>query len=107
MIEISKLKQQAKDLTLIDGYRKAWLALSSLVVATVLGIIFGWNYIVGQKLAWVASSCGLLISMVWWYWTMRLIRYLIHYKITESHILEEIIVEIKEIKQEIVKKSST
>ena len=105
MIEI--LKKQAEDLTLIDGYRKAWLFLSSFVVATIVGIIFGWNYIVGQKLAWVASSSGLLISMVWWYWTMRLIRYLIHYKITESHILEEIIVEIKEIKQEIVKKSST
>lgn len=101
---IERLKKQIDALHRINDYRKAWLFLSAFVVMTIIGIIFGWNYVSRGKFLWIASSMGLLVSMTWWYWTMRLIRHLISYKIEESKILEELVVEIQTIKKEVVKK---
>lgn len=100
---IETLRAHVKQLYLIDSYRKIWMILSAGVVATVIGMIFSWDYIFQTKFIWFTTSMGLVISMVWWYWTMRLIRYLVHYKATEALILEEIIREIQIIKQEVVK----
>ena len=77
--------------------------LSAGVVITVIGMIFYWDYIFQSKFIWFTTSMGLLTSMVWWYWTMRLIRYLVHYKATEALILEELIREIQIIKREVSK----
>ena len=100
---IETLRAHVRELYQINEYRKIWMFLSAGVVITVIGMIVCWDYIFQSKFIWFTTSMGLLISMVWWYWTMRLIRYLIHYKATEAIILEEIIREIRLIKQEVVK----
>ena len=99
----TKLKKHIDALTLIDTQRKGWLFLSAFVAATVLGIIVEWHSVQESKLVWVLVSGTLLVSMAWWYWTMRLVRHLIAFKVTESEILTEIVQEIRVIKIELVK----
>ena len=99
----SKIRKHIEELHIIDSQRKGWLVLSAFVATGILGVILGWNMIQKYHLVWVIVSGGLLISMIWWYWTMRLIRHLIHYKVTESEILEDIVSDIRSIKREVQK----
>jgi ABC-type bacteriocin/lantibiotic exporter with double-glycine peptidase domain len=101
-----KIKKHIEELHIIDSQRKGWLVLSAFVASGLLGIIFGWNAVQQYHLVWLVVSGGLIISMIWWYWTMRLINHLIHYKVTESEILSDIVEDIRTIKNE-VRKSYT
>ena len=47
---------------------------------------------------WVFISLGLLVSINWWYWTMRSIATLLRSIYTEYTILNEITVDIEELK---------
>lgn len=98
-----KLKKHIEELHIIDSQRKGWLVLSAFVSIAVLGIIFGWNSVRENQLVWLVVSLGLVVSMIWWYWTMRLIRHLINYKVAESEILTDVVKEIRYIKREVVK----
>lgn len=98
-----KLKQHVEDLHKIDNQRKGWLALSAFVAAGVLGLIFGWNWVNDNHLIWVIVSGGLMISVIWWYWTMKLIRHLINHKLTEAEILHEVIEDIRYIRNNVIK----
>jgi hypothetical protein len=84
-----------------DQERKSWLVLSAFVAVGILGIIFGWNAVQTNHLIWVVSSLGLIIAVIWWYWTMRLIRHLIEHKIFEAVILQDIVEDIRHIKDEV------
>jgi hypothetical protein len=99
----TKIKKHIEELHIIDSQRKGWLVLSAVVAAGVLGIIFGWNAVQQYHLVWLVVSGGLIVSMIWWYWTMKLIRHLIHYKVTESEILIDIVADIRAIKNEVQK----
>ena len=101
-----KIKKHIEELHIIDSQRKGWLVLSAFVASGLLGIIFGWNAVQQYHLVWLVVSGGLIVSMIWWYWTMRLINHLIHYKVTESEILSDIVEDIRTIKNE-VRKSYT
>jgi ABC-type bacteriocin/lantibiotic exporter with double-glycine peptidase domain len=98
-----KIKKHVEDLHKIDNQRKAWLVLSGFVVAVVLGIIFGWGWVHSNHLVWLAVSAGLIATTVWWYWTMRLVRHVIQYKLTESEILQEVVEDIRYIRNNLVK----
>jgi ABC-type bacteriocin/lantibiotic exporter with double-glycine peptidase domain len=100
---MKKLQKHIEEFTLINTQRKAWLILSAFVSVGILGIILGWNIVQGSYLVWIVISGGLLVAMVWWYWTMSIIRHLIHYKKTEAEILISITKEIRNIKNTIVK----
>jgi ABC-type bacteriocin/lantibiotic exporter with double-glycine peptidase domain len=102
----TKIKKHIEELHIIDSQRKGWLVLSAFVASGLLGIIFGWNAVQQYHLVWLVVSGGLIVSMIWWYWTMRLINHLIHYKVTESEILSDIVEDIRMIKNE-VRKSYT
>lgn len=98
-----KLKEHVEDLHKIDNQRKGWLVLSAFVVSAITGIIFGWNWVHSNHLIWLFVSAGLILAVVWWYWTMRLIRHLIQHKVTESEILTEVIEDIRYIKNNLIK----
>jgi ABC-type bacteriocin/lantibiotic exporter with double-glycine peptidase domain len=98
-----KIKKHIEELHIIDSQRKGWLVLSAVVAAGLLGIIFGWNAVQQYHLVWLVVGGGLIISMIWWFWTMRLINHLIHYKVTESEILNDIVEDIRAIKDEVRK----
>jgi len=97
------IKKHIEELHIINSQRKGWLVLSAFVGVGVLGIIFGWNTVQQYHLVWLVVTGGLIISMIWWYWTMKLISHLIHYKVTESEILMDIVADIREIKNEVKK----
>ena len=96
-----RIQKHITDLQNIDNQRKAWLFLSAFVAVTIIGIIFGWNYVQANKIIWLVTSLGLLVSMTWWYWTMKLIRQIVNYKLTESEILNDLIQDIRYIKDEV------
>ena len=95
------MKNHIEKLQNFDRERKSWLVLSAFVAIGAMGIIFGWNAVQTNHLIWVVSSLGLVIAVIWWYWTMRLIQHLIEHKIVESTILQELVEDIRHIKEEV------
>ena len=96
-----KINHQIKKLNKLDTERKSWLMVSVFSIISVLGIIFGWNDIIVFKLQYVFAGTGLIVSVLWWFWTMRLIRLLIDHRINEAETLKEILIDIKSIRREI------
>lgn len=97
----NKLYNNLSELKKFNQQRKLWLALSFFVIASVTGIIFDWNHIQAYKLEWTLGTFGMVISIGWWYWTMKIIRHLIQHKTDEYEILAEVITEIKDIKKHV------
>jgi type III secretory pathway component EscU len=97
----NKLTKLQKHLKAFDRQQKLWLVLSGLVVIAVSDIVFNWTTVTGSYLIWILVSFGLLVAVVWWYWTMRLIRQLIDYRLEESEILQDIVIDIRDIKKEV------
>ena len=96
---MQSLLNHINELRIFENQRKGWLVLSVFVIICVIGIIVCWNTIQQNNLVWLVSSIGLIISTVWWYWTMRFIRLIIVIRQEESMILLELIKEICKIKQ--------
>ena len=69
------MKNHIEKLQNFDRERKSWLVLSAFVSIGAIGVIFGWNAVQTNHLIWVVSSLGLVIAVIWWYWTTRLIRH--------------------------------
>ena len=98
---VQRLQQHLEELKQFNRDRIAWVAISAFVSVSTLCIIADWNFFISRGILWLLVSVGLTITVVWWYWTMVIIRKLIHHKTLESEYLEELIVDIKEMKQEI------
>ena len=96
-----RLKKHLDKLHAFDDERRGWLVLSAFVVATVLGIIFEWDHVVSSKYIWLIGSLGLVLSVSWWYWTMRLVRHLLESKNDEYQLLTDIVEMVKEVKKEV------
>ncbi len=101
---MERIKRHIEKLQKLDSQRKGWLLLSGFISAGVIGIIFGWNFVQSHQLVWLVVSVGLLVSVTWWYWTMKLILHMVEFKMTESEILTEMVDEIKHIKNIVTKK---
>jgi len=99
----TKLQKHITQLKSFNTERRYWLIASGFVILAVLGIIFGWNYIITDRLFWLFVSIGLTITVSWWYWTMRLIRHLIESKQDEYAILSDLVSAIQEIKEDVKK----
>lgn len=97
----SSINKHIQQLEKFDQQRKNWLRLSAFVVISVLGIIWDWELIKQYRLVWWFGVAGLIISVLWWYWTMIVIRLLIEHRRDETEILFEIVSDIKEIKKDI------
>lgn len=97
----TRIIDHTKDLEKIYNQRRWWLYASSIVYTGLIFTIFGWDYLVkcaSDRVWWVLISIALLISINWWYWTMRTIRNLIVSMYNEYHILNEINTDIAELK---------
>lgn len=87
----------------LDNQRNYWLILSIFICVSIFILLINWDIISNNKFLWLYVSCGLTITVLWWYWTMILIKKLIQYKIIESRILLNIARLTKEVKSEIKK----
>ena len=100
---MKKIIQHIEKLHIIDNERKGWLVLSGFVAASIIGVIFGWNMVLQNHLIWLVVSAGLVVSVTWWYWTMKLIRQMLEFKREESEVLLEVVNEIRYIKNKVLK----
>lgn len=99
---MDSISQHQKDLKNFSNQRRWWMLLSCFVTLTVSSIIFKWTYLhQSHILLWSIVSLGLTVSVVWWYWSMRLIKSLLNYRILESKLLFDIYSTIGEIKKDI------
>ena len=95
------LQAYKKKLQAFNWQRRGWLILSCFIAGVSAGIIFSWDRIVSDHLVWLTVSLGIMLSIIWWYWSMRLIRFVLQYKTEESIVLLEIVEEIRDIKKTI------
>ena len=96
-----KIENQFKAISAINTHRKMWLMLSACVIAVIGFTIFDRDLLFQYNLMWILGILGITISVVWWYWVMRLINKLVHLRIEEMDVLAELCKEVKEIKQNI------
>lgn len=100
-----KLIEKTKvDLEHIHDQRRLWLWASSIVFWAIIMIIFAWDWITdlhSKSIWWVIVSCMLLLSINWWYWTMRVLRKLLAHQALEYEILTSMLVDLDEIKQNV------
>ena len=99
----NKIQTQIQTLRQFEKERKLWMALSAGVLITIVFIIFDWPSLSQNNISWCVGAGGLLMSVVWWYWTMRITKELLTIKIQDRQILQEVIDDIKHIRKEILK----
>ena len=99
MVEL--IKANLETLKAFDQQRKNWLRLSGFVVLVVILIIADWKTITQSFWGWIAVSMGLTVSVLWWYWTMSIIRKILETKQIESHIIAELVKDIRSIKEDV------
>lgn len=97
------LKDHVKKLEKFNQERIFWLRISGFVSVAVLLILADWNSLKVSDYLWYFVIAGLLIAVLWWYWTMRIFRHVLEHRIEEIVILKEIVEDIKDVKQELKK----
>ena len=98
------LTRHEKDLERLNNQRRWWLWASSVVFVGIIFLIFGWDWLSelhSKSVWWVIVSLMLIISINWWYWTMRVVRIIIKYQEVEYSILKKIITDIHRLKKDI------
>lgn len=100
---MDKIKEKLKSLNNLNRERIFWLRISIFVVFFCLLTVFTWDTLYKHNLLWIIGGFGILVAVVWWYWTMSIIRKLLSFKTVETEIMVDLITDIKEIKQEVRK----
>lgn len=98
---VKTLQKHLNDIKQFDKDRIFWLRLSGFVAIAILLIVADWTLIGTNSVYWVLVSTGLVLSAIWWYWTMKMVRALLNHRLAEVEILSDIINDIKEIKQDV------
>lgn len=98
---VNLLQKHLADLKEFKRQRTLWLKLSGFVSMMVVIIVVDWNIIIQHRSLWLAVSAGLILSVIWWYWTMSIIRKMIEHRSIETQIIIELVSDIKEVKKEI------
>lgn len=101
MVEL--IKTNIETFKTFDKQQKSWLKLSVLFFVAILLIIIDWNHIRSSYWGWLTISLGVIVSIVWWYWAMTIIKKILISKQIESEILMELVQDIKSIKQDVKK----
>ena len=96
------IDKHERELESINAQRRIWLYASSVVFTVVVVIIFVLNIFPSATLWWVVFSIGLIITINWWFWTMRVVNTMITHKRLESIILKSIIDDLITVKSQII-----
>jgi len=89
-----------KEIDTLNYQRRLWLYGSNLVFILVIVIIYILHDDKELEFFWWAvGSVGLVISVNWWYWTMRVINTLLNHRDNECIILSEIITEMTDVQK--------
>lgn len=93
-----------KDLEELNKQRRIWLYSSSVVSTGLVFLIFAWDWIdhlYNKSIWWIIISLILLISINWWYWTMRVVAKFLNQQKVSLMLIQELANDIKEIKSEV------
>lgn len=96
--KLTKIKQALNN---FDKERVFWLKLSGFIVAILLSSIWKWELIQSHHLGWLIFTIGTSVSVVWWYWTMKLIRTTLQHRNEEVEILIDLVEDIKAIRDQV------
>lgn len=99
----SLVKENLKKIDDLEKERIFWLKISAFVVFISTLMIFNWKYFVQAELIFTVTSIGIFITIIWWYWTMNIIKKLIQIKLSETLLLDELTSTTKDIKEKIIK----
>ena len=101
MDRINKIFQKNNEkLNKIAKQRTMWLYASSICFVGIISLIFSWDFIDdlhSKSIWWVIVSIMLIVSINWWYWTMKSIRLLLETHSDSIHLLNDIIYELKKV----------
>lgn len=101
---VSSISKIINDISKIDQQRQAWLKFSIVVFIGVIGYIVFWNKIHDLNIPvveWILISAGLSVSVIWWYWTMGIVRKTLTHQTDVVIILDEIVQTLKIIKEDV------
>lgn len=97
-----KITQQLKK---FDKQRIIWLYLSIFILLIFFVVVLNWTFILSSKISWLIFTITGLIGIAWWYWTMIFVRKILEFKNLEIETMNEIIDNLKKIKQNLPDKS--
>ena len=97
------LNQHQEEIKKINTQRKLWLVLSAVSFIVTGAIIFDANRLEELHLLWVISSLGIVLAVVWWYWTMNIINRVLTHRHDEIAVLIDLCNEVNFIKEDIRK----
>lgn len=95
------ISENLKLLQSLNRERIFWLRISAFVVFSFFLVVFNWTKILESDLLWIIVGSGVFICILWWYWTMSIIRKLISFKTLETEIMSELITDIKAVRTDI------
>jgi ABC-type bacteriocin/lantibiotic exporter with double-glycine peptidase domain len=96
---VDHLKKYNDECENFERQRRAWLRISGFVAIAILIIIADWGYVQNNKHLWILFSAGTVLSLVWWYWTMMVIRRLLTHQQAITSIMIEMFSAVKEVKE--------
>ena len=98
------LHSYQRDINKLNNQRRVWLHASSIVLTGIIFLIFSWDWLTtlnSHKIWWVVISLMMIVSINWWYWTMRVGRVILNYQTIEYELLKNIVENIQEIRQDL------
>jgi len=78
-----------------------WYKLSAIVVGGIALLIYEYDYIVNKHLERYFIFAGLIVSAIWWYWTMGVLSTLFSIKNYQLKLMDEILEGIKDIRKDV------
>ena len=88
----------------INKQRKLWIKIGFIGLILFISAFIVWEYIFPNiTFLTCIVCCGLLLIVTWWCWTMKVIKQLITFKVTETAIITEIIDELQQVNEEVSK----
>ena len=98
------LHTRLEEIYRLDKQRKKWLLFSIFIFLIIITVLLSWEFLVVKNYIWYLVVLGSLLTVIWWYWAMHMIKLLLEQKTTEATIIYKIYQEIKEVKEKILQK---
>lgn len=93
------LTQHLEKLTQFNKQRISWIRFSLLVLLTVGIILTDYFLKDTSHFHYFLISSGFIIAIIWWYWTMQVVKEIINHKYYETELLKMLISDIRDIKK--------
>jgi len=98
---MNKITKHLEEVNRLTFQHKLWLLLSGVVATIIVVFFIDRNIIQNSNAFWIIIGLGAAITVVWWYWTMKIVHRLISHRREESEILHDLVKCIREIREDV------